>query len=79
MSVVGLLPLLADRQASDPWFLEVLRKHEVPIPLGQMVAEARSAGAPDEALVSARIWVASARRRGLVTVANGQGLAIATD
>lgn len=79
MSEVELPPRLADQQASDPWFLEILRRHKSPIPFGQMVAEARSAGAPEEALVSARIWVASASRRGLITIANDQRLAIATN
>lgn len=60
--------LLSEVIQFDPDFLPVLKSHTDPISLGQLVYEARESGADHGALTSARIWVASAKRRSLVEI-----------
>jgi len=64
---IKLPRLLAEQKVYDEVFLPVLGNHESAITLGQMAAEARSEGAPSSAVLSVRIWAASAKRRGLVS------------
>lgn len=63
----SLPPLLVGQKIYDELFLPVLANHRSAISIGQMAEEARSEGAPSNAVLSARIWAASAKRRGLVS------------
>ncbi len=65
---VGLSSLLAEQKSFDPIFVPLLEKHHGTISLGQLASEARSEGAPEDAIVGLRLWAASARRRGVINV-----------
>ncbi len=64
--MTDLPQLFRDQRAFDRPYVEVFDRHIDPISLGQLTSETRELGASTSALYSARIWAASAHRRGMI-------------